>query len=55
MKLYSVAKDASDIERLGVDSVEAQSLINYKRCSINLGLHKDSFNYLNKVQSMNRI
>jgi len=30
-------------------------MINYKKLSIHLGLHKDSFNYLNKVQSLNRI
>lgn len=30
-------------------------MINYKKLSITLGLHKDSYNYLSKVQSLNRI
>lgn len=31
-----------------------EELINYKRLSIQLGLHKESYNYLNKVQNINK-
>jgi hypothetical protein len=30
-------------------------MLNYKKLSISLGIHKDSYNYLNKVQSINRM
>lgn len=37
------------------DSPEREEeLINYKRLSIQLGLHKESYNYLNKVQNINK-
>jgi len=51
MKQFGVAHDKGDLEAIGLrsDSVEASELLNYKRLSIKLGLHKDSFNYLNKV------
>lgn len=57
LKLYSVASDAQDLDRHGLEHNpdSALDLLNYKRLSVGLGLHKDSYNYLNKVQSMNRI
>ena len=55
MKQFGVANDAQDMEELGLTENEAKDLINFKRLSIHLGLHKESFNYLNKVQSLNRI
>ena len=55
MKQFGVANDANDLENFGLNQEEAENMINYKKCSINLGLHKESYNYLNKVQSLNRI
>jgi hypothetical protein len=36
-------------------NLEAKDMINYKKLSMSLGLHKDSFNFLSRVQSVNRI
>ena len=49
MKQFGVANDSQDMEALGLNENEAQDLINFKRLSIHLGLHKESYNYLNKV------
>lgn len=57
MKLFSIAANLEDLIAFGYDSNphDAEEIINYKRLSIGLGLHKESFNYLSKVQSLNRI
>lgn len=56
-KLYSVASDPDDVVNFGFeDNIRvAEEFVNYRKLSIGLGLHKDSFNYLSKVQSLNRI
>lgn len=55
-KAYSLGNDPEEIAALGLlNEQEAEKMISYKKLSINLGLHKESFNFLSKVQSMNRI
>jgi hypothetical protein len=39
----------------GLNKEDGPEYINYKKLSIKLGIHKDSYNFLNKVQSLNRI
>lgn len=57
VKIFSVMSDPDDVTHFGFENNlrEAEDIINFKRLSITLGLHKESFNYLNKVQSLNRI
>ena len=47
--------DAQEQEVLGLSADQASDLLGYKKLSVGLGLHKSSYNYLNKVQSLNRI
>jgi hypothetical protein len=51
IQLYNIGNEPADLEKIGLkaDSNEAQNLINYKQMSVNLGIHKDSYNYLNQV------
>lgn len=46
-----------ELQRCGyIDKLEeANEILNYKKLSISLGLHKDSFNFLSKVQSATRM
>lgn len=57
LRIYSVASDPEDANVFGFENnlKEAEEIINFKKLSMSLGLHKESFNYLSKVQSQNRI
>ena len=47
--------DREEAERQGISMDEAREWLDFRRLSQALGLHKDSFNYMSHVQSLNRI
>jgi len=55
MKQFALSNDMNEAEALGFRDSEASDMINYRKLSIHLGLHKSSYNFLNKVQSLNKI
>lgn len=55
LKQFNLNNDLHDFDRYANLERNAHEYISFKKLSIALGLHKDSFNYLNKVQSLNKI
>jgi len=47
-KLYGAESFDFDVEGV-IEPDQLADFINYKRLSVQLGLHKDSYNYLNSV------
>ena len=49
MKQFGVSSEPNFEAEYGLSKEEADEHINYRKLSIKLGLHKDSYNFLNKV------